>query len=92
MEEKYVKTYKNLDYQLGGDLVKCNYCGALMYVPFACGVCPECGETHYLEDVEQDANFSHIQYEYAVIETNADYGESDEIDDDGYPVAKTLDY
>lgn len=92
MEETFVKTYKNLNYILGGDLVKCNYCGTLMYVPFACGVCPECGETHYLEDVEQDANFSHIQYEYAVIETYADYGESDEIDDEGYIVAKVLDH
>lgn len=92
MEETFVKTYKNLDYQLGGDLVKCNYCGALMYVPFACGVCPECGETHYLEDIEQDADFAKIRYEYAIIETYADYGEGDEIDSEGYPVVKVLDH
>lgn len=92
MEERYVKVYKNLDYTSGGDLVKCKYCGSLMYVPFAMGVCPECGESHHLEDIEIDADIANVRYEYAVIEDNADYCESGNIDADGFPIARALDY
>ena len=90
MEETYVKVYKNLDYDSGGDLVKCKHCGSLMYVPFAMGVCPECGESHHLENIEIDADIANVRYEYAVIEDNADYCESGVIDDDGYPIAAPI--
>lgn len=83
-----IRTFRNLDYHCGTDLVRCNQCDTLMFLPSDCGVCPVCGDTHCLEDIDREVEG--ISGDEEVVTDDALYRDSGEIDDEGYSVPELV--
>lgn len=85
-----ITTFKNLDYSNGTDLVVCHNCDTLMSLPLNYAVCPVCGESRYLVDIDSDCQLDIDGWEEPMIEDVAKFCESGKVDKDGYPVSQLL--
>ena len=79
-----IKTFRNLAYLGGTDLVRCCQCDSEMLLPSAYGVCPVCGCTNKLETIEQGVEYDIPSWNVPIVSDDALYMEG--LDKDGFTV------
>ena len=80
-----IKSFRNLSYYGGTDLVRCCQCDTDMLLPSGYSACPVCGAPHRLTVLEQGVEYDIPSWDEEIVTDNAYYIEG--IDHDGNTVA-----